>query len=73
MANKNNSSSGSIQSFKSWTRQHLSMPRHIIPKDVDKDVGKESPEEHALEVRQGKESAKFAFKGQIIRKVQDDD
>jgi hypothetical protein len=62
-----------IVSFKDWTRQHLSMPRHTIPKDVDKDKGKESPEEHALEVRQGKESSKFAFKAQVIRKIQDDD
>lgn len=66
-------SAAGIRSFKDWTRQHLSMPRHTIPKDVDLDKEKESPEEHALEVRQGKESAKFAFKAQIIRKIQDED
>lgn len=66
-------SNAGIASFKDWTRQHLSMPRHTIPKDVDKDKGKESPEEHALEVRQGKESAKFTFKAQVIRKIQDED
>lgn len=62
-----------ISSFKNWTRQHLSMPRHTIKKDSDLDKEIESPTEHALEVRTGKESAKHAFKAQIVRKISDDD
>ena len=72
MAEKD-TSAGTLKSFKSWTRQHLSMPRHTIPKDIDKDKGIEKPDEHAREVRTGKESTPLSFKSQIIRKVQDDD
>jgi len=70
---KMSDSSTALKSFNDFTRQHMSMPRHTIKKDSDLDKEIESPEEHALEVRQGKESAKHAFKAQIIRKISDDD
>ncbi len=62
-----------ITPFKQFSRMHLSLPRHKIEKDVDKDKGKEMPDEHAREARTGLESAPFAFKAQIIRKISDED
>lgn len=74
MANGNQTTKKStIRSFRDWNRQHMSMPRHTILPHSDIDKQPESPGEHALEVRQGREAHKFLFKAQVIRKISDED